>query len=158
MPNEFFRRTALIGFWPMTDFIVTVFANILLVNSGVVRAIIGTTVLASILNILFLHLLSFEKDLYGWMVKSTGTVGFVRLQKMSVKVGKTFAVLIAYLVSGPAMVGAPLIWILGIRGRKAYTLAIIGVILNAIVWVGGFYNLFWVLVKTALVREIPFFF
>lgn len=155
MSNGFLRRAFVMGFWPLTDFIVTILANVLLVNSGVVRAIVVTAIIASLFNILFLHLLNYEKDLYSWVAKSTQKVGFVRLKKLSIKVGKTFAVLLAYVISGPAMVGAPLIWLLGVRGKKAYMLAILGVTLNSIIWVGGFYHLFWTLVKTVIARGIP---
>ncbi len=148
------RRTLVIGLWPFTDFIVTVVANVMLVNSGVVRAIVVTTIVGTLLNVLFLHLLSFEHELIDWVQKQTNKLLFVRLHKVSLKVGKTFAVLLAYAVSGPAMVGAPIIWFLGIRGRKAYLLATLGITINSIIWVGGIYHLFWTLVKTVISRGI----
>lgn len=157
MRNHFFRRTLLISFWPITDFIITVLANVLIVNLGVIRAVIGTAIAASILNVVFLHLLSFEKELYSWVAKQKKGFAFLRFERLSVKIGKTFAVLIAYVVSGPAMVGAPVIWLLGIRSKKAYTLAILGVTLNSIIWVGGFYHLIWILIKTAIIKGAPIF-
>ena len=120
MSDNLLRRTLIVGFWPLTDFIVTILANILLVNAGVIRAIVITAIVASTLNVLFLYLLNFEKDLHKIVEKSAKKIGFVRFEKLSLKIGKTFAILIAYLVSGPAMVGAPLIWLLGVRGKKAY--------------------------------------
>lgn len=155
MNDGFLRRTVLIGFWPLADFIVTIFANVLLVNTGVIRSVIATSIFASALNVLFLYLLNYEKGLYDIVVKTSKKVGFLKLQKLSAKIGKTLAILLVYLVSGPAMVGAPLIWLLGIRGRKAYMLAILGVTLNSIIWVGGFYHLFWTLVRTVAPQFIP---
>ncbi|MBI2007129.1 MAG: hypothetical protein HYS83_00260 [Candidatus Blackburnbacteria bacterium] len=50
------------------------------------------------------------------------------------------------------MAGAPLIWLLGIRGMRAYTLVIVGTLLNSLVWVLGIYNLLWVLIREVVNR------
>ncbi|MBI2594866.1 MAG: hypothetical protein HYW38_01230 [Candidatus Colwellbacteria bacterium] len=134
------------------DFILTVIANVILVHMGVVKAIVVMIVLTSTFNIIFLHLLGMEKEFSSWVKKQTKKWTIVKLEKLSAKVGKSLAILIAYIISGPAMVGAPLIWLLGVRGKRAYLLAIAGVTLNTIFWVGGFYNLFWTLVKVAIAR------
>lgn len=156
MHNGVLRRTLLISFWPITDFIVTVLANVLLVNAGVVRAVATTTIIGSLFNIIFIWLLGFEKELYGVILRKTK--GIVRFQNLSAKIGKTFAVLAAYTISGPAMLGAPLIWLLGIRGRRAYMLAVAGITINSIFWVGGVYHLFWVLVRAAIHTPAIIFF
>lgn len=158
MHKEIVRRIFIFGFWPLIDFVITVLANVTLVNFGVGRAILTTVFVGTVLNVIFLKLLSFEKELVTWVNNQAKRVVFVKLEKTSVHIGKSLAVILAYAISGPAMVGAPLIWLLNLRGRRAYLLAMAGVTVNSIIWVGGFYNLFWVLVKTALKREIPFFF
>ena len=158
MHKEILRRIFLFSFWPITDFVITVLANVALVNFGVVRAILATIFVGTIVNVIFLKLLSFERELVVWVNTQAKKIIFVRLEKTSVHIGKSLAVILAYAVSGPAMVGAPLIWILNLRGRRSYMLAMVGVAVNAVIWVGGFYNLFWVLVRTALTREIPFLF
>lgn len=145
------RRTLLISFWPVMDFVLTVLANILIVNTGVIRAVLTMIVVSSIFNVTFLYLLSLETELSRWV---HAQIALHKFKSLSVKIGKAAAVTLVYIISGPAMVGAPLIWLLGIRGRKAYILAIIGVTLNTILWVGGFYHLFWILVKTAIIARL----
>lgn len=151
MNNAALRRTLLISFWPIMDFVLTVLANILIVNTGVIRAVLTMIIVSSIFNVIFLYLLSLEIELSRWV---HAQIALSKFKGVSVKIGKAATVILAYVISGPAMVGAPLIWLLGIRGRKAYTLAIIGVTLNTILWVGGFYHLFWILVKTAIISRL----
>ncbi|MBI2405533.1 hypothetical protein HYV21_00560 [Candidatus Microgenomates bacterium] len=154
MNRSVFRRTILVSIWPVADFVLTVLANILIVNTGVIRAVLVMVVVNSIFNVIFLHLLTFEVELSAWVRTQTKKIKLEKFSTISVKIGKAASVIIAYIVSGPAMVGAPLIWLLRIRGWKAYTLAVIGVTLNTILWVGGFYHLFWILVKAAIISRL----
>lgn len=149
---SFSRRLLTIIFWPSIDIIVAFFANILLVKFEPDRAVIFTTLLAMVLNLIFLHLLYLEKDLQSWVHKRAGKILYLEKKFQAVEHGKNLAILTVYLISGPAMAGAPLIWLLGIKGLRAYTLVIIGVALNSLFWVLGVYNIFWVLVREVLQR------
>lgn len=146
--NTFLRRALLLTSWPFTDFAITLFANFTLVTFGTIQAVLLTICIGTSLNMLFLYFLSLEKELEVWVKKHTKKVAFARYDRLSAIVGKTTTVILAYIISGPAMVGAPLIWLFGIRGEKAYMLAFVGITLNAIIWVGGIYNLFWALIRS----------
>lgn len=149
---SFSRRLLTIVFWPSIDIIVAFFANFMIIRSSPATAVITTGVVAMSLNIIFLHLLFLEKDLQKWVHKRAGKILALEKKFQAVEHGKNLAVLTVYLVSGPAMAGAPLIWLLGIRGLRAYALVIIGVALNSLFWVLGVYNIFWVLVREVLQR------
>ena len=45
------------------------------------------------------------------------------------------------------MAGLPLIWLLRIRGIRAYVLVVIGTTLNGIFWVGAVYSNIWVILR-----------
>jgi len=148
----FIRRLVTIGFWPIIDLCVTVFANIMLVKFGVVRATIGTALLNVSLNTGFLYLLHLERQIPAWAAAQARNITLLRPQNLNIEWWRDFAVLAAYAISGPAMVGVPGIWLLGIRGRRAYLLATTGAVLNTALWVGGVYNLFWQLVRLAVTK------
>ena len=144
MTKTFFRRLLLISTWPLIDFTVAVISNFFLLRFGFWTAVWLTIVLNTIVNILFLRLLYLEKE---WVKKRTRKISFSKYEHISNTYGKTTAVLLAYLASGPAMVGVPLIWLFGIPRKRGYILAFIGVCLNTLVWVGGVYNLLWTLLR-----------
>lgn len=146
------RRLLTIVFWPSIDIIVAFFANFMIIRSSPTTAVITTGAVAMSLNIIFLHLLFLEKDLQSWVHKRAGKILSLEKKFQAIEHGKNLAVLTVYLVSGPAMAGAPLIWLLGIKGLRAYALVIIGVALNSLFWVLGVYNIFWVLVREVLQR------
>lgn len=151
---SFSRRLLTLVFWPSIDIIVAFFANVLLVKFEPARAVIFTTLLAMVLNLVFLHLLYLEKDLQSWVHKRAGKILSLEKKFQAIEHGKNLAVLSVYLISGPAMAGAPLIWLLGIKGLRAYALLIIGVALNSLFWILGVYNIFWVLVREVTSRVI----
>lgn len=144
---DWVRRLFTLVFWPSIDIIVALFANFMLVRSSATTAALATGVAAMSLNLIFLHLLYLEKDLQRWVHKRAKRILFLEQKFQAVEHGKNLAVLTVYLVSGPAMAGAPLIWLLGIRGIRAYTLVILGTLLNSLIWVLGIYNIFWLLIR-----------
>lgn len=140
------RRVLTVSIWPFIDWVVTAFANFSLVyfrgtEVGLLKSIFSTAAIAAVLNIGYLYLLGREK----WIPEklSAQAEKFLELQSRIPFLDrwKSLGILAVYTVSGPAMAGAPLLWLLGFKGRKAYTLAIIGVTLNSIIWVGGVYNI-----------------
>lgn len=140
------RRALTVGLWPFIDFVVTGFANFSLVyfrgtEVGLLKAIFSTAAVAAILNISYLYLLAREKWIPDKLAQQTEK--FLELQSRIPFLDrwKSLGILAVYTVSGPAMAGAPLLWLLGFKGRKAYTLAAVGVTINSIVWVGGVYNI-----------------
>lgn len=149
---SWFRRLATIVFWPSIDIVVAFFANYMLVRFDSTTAVLATGVAAMSLNLVLLHLLYLEKDLQRWVHKRAKRILFLEQKFQAVEHGKNLAVLTVYLVSGPAMAGAPLIWLLGIKGIRAYTLVILGTFLNSLVWVLGIYSFFWVLVREVTSR------
>lgn len=141
------RRLFTIVFWPSIDIIVAIFANYMLIRFDSRTAVLATGAVAVSLNIVLLHLLYLERDLQTWVHQRAKKVLALERKVQAVEHGKNLAVLTVYMISGPAMAGAPLIWLLGIKGVRAYTLVIIGVALNSLFWVLGVYNIFWVLVR-----------
>jgi len=142
--NNFLRRLLLLACWPLTDLAVAAISSFFLITSGTAHALIMTVIVGTIVNIFFLRLLYLEK---AWVKKRTEKIPFSKFQKISNTFGQTTAILLAYLISGPAMVGAPLIWLFGIPKNKGYILAFIGVCLNTALWVGGVYNIIWTVIR-----------
>lgn len=142
------RRFVTIAFWPSIDIIVTFFANFMLVRFNAMTAAFSTALLAMSLNFAFLHLLFLEKELQAWVnSRARRLLSLGNEVQKNFEVGKFFTVIVIYAVSGPAMVGAPLIWLLGIKGLRAYSLIVLGTLLNSLIWVGGIYNAFWLLIR-----------
>jgi Flp pilus assembly protein TadB len=119
----------------------------MLVRFGAKTAFLATAIAALFLNLVFLHLLYLERDLQRWVQRRAKRLLFLEQKLQAVEHGKNLAVLTVYLVSGPAMAGAPLIWLLGIKGIRAYVLVIFGTFLNSLVWVMGIYNSLWFLIR-----------
>lgn len=145
--STWLRRTLTILFWPLIDTILTIFSNAVLLKFGVKTSILSTIILMTILNLGLFRLLSMEKEIQEWVGEKSQQLNFWKKKIKNMEYGKTLVILGVYTISGPAMAGVPLIWILGVKGKLAYTLIVIGSVLNSFVWVGGVYNLFWYLVK-----------
>lgn len=146
------RRTLTIAFWPFIDSIMTVFSNAILLHYGTKAAVLSTIVVMTLLNFLLFYLLSLEKELQGFIEKQSRKVKFLHKKVGKLEWGKTATILIVYTLSGPAMAGVPLMWVLGMRGKKAYWLIVIGVTMNSILWVGGIYHFFWILVHDVILH------
>lgn len=146
------RRTVIFLFWPSIDLIITFFANFMLVRFDTTIAVIGTGITAMILNLVFLHLLYFETDLQKWVHKRAGLTLTLGRKFQTIKYAQNAIILFVYTISGPVMAGAPLIWLLGIKGKRAYALVFLGTLINSLVWVVGIYNMFWFLVREVMER------
>ena len=149
----FGRRIVTVSLWPFIDWVVTIFANFMLFNYGkfplgVVLCVASTAILAAILNVGYLWLLYREKWIPYRVSGYTERVLRLHSRIPYISRWRTLAVFALYAVSGPAMLGAPLIWILGYSPRRGYTLAVVGVTINSILWVGGVYNAVWKLVTS----------
>ncbi len=147
---QWFRRSATIAFWPFIDSIMTVFSNTILLRYGVKMAVITTIILMLALNFMLFYLLSLENELQNWIGKQTKKITSWRQKIQKFSIGESALILIVYTLSGPAMAGVPLLWVLGIKGKKAYFYITIGVVINSILWVGGVYHLFWILAYDAI--------
>lgn len=141
------RRILTFLFWPSIDFFVTFFANVMLIKFSAPTAALWTGVSAVFLNLIFLHLLYLEKDLQFWVHKRAKKILAIEKKFQKLEHGKNLAVLSVYAISGPAMAGAPLIWLLGIRGFQAYALVLVGTLINSLIWVLGVYNLLWLIAR-----------
>lgn len=102
------------------------------------------------LNFMLFYLLSLENELQNWIGKQTKKITSWRQKIQKFSIGESALILIVYTLSGPAMAGVPLLWVLGIKGKKAYFYITIGVVINSILWVGGVYHLFWILAYDAI--------
>lgn len=131
---------------------MTVFSNAVLLHYGVKTAVVSTTLVMIVLNMMLFYLLSLEKELQDFIDRHSKNLKFLHNTVRKLEWGKTAAILLVYTVSGPAMAGVPLMWILGVRGKKAYILIVIGVTINSILWVGGVYNFFWIIVHDVIVK------
>ncbi|MBI4028755.1 MAG: hypothetical protein HY376_00080 [Candidatus Blackburnbacteria bacterium] len=147
---QWFRRSATIAFWPLIDSIMTVFSNIILLRYGVKTAVSSTIILMFVLNATLFYLLSLEHELQSWIDKQSKNINSWRKTTQRFNVGESALILIVYTLSGPAMAGVPLLWVLGVKGKKAYFYIAVGVIINSILWVGGIYHIFWILAHEAI--------
>ncbi|MBI2591047.1 MAG: hypothetical protein HYW33_04255 [Candidatus Blackburnbacteria bacterium] len=129
---------------------MTVFSNTILLRYGVKMAVITTIILMLALNFMLFYLLSLENELQNWIGKQTKKITSWRQKIQKFSIGESALILIVYTLSGPAMAGVPLLWVLGIKGKKAYFYITIGVVINSILWVGGVYHLFWILAYDAI--------
>lgn len=144
---SFSRRIITISFWPILDWIVTFISHFMLLKFGVLPAVLVTSVVAITLNIIFYHLLLSEEGVSLWAQKQLRKVKpfYAFISKYSQS--ETLAVLVVYTLSGPAMAGAPLIWLLRIKRARAHFLIVVGIILNSILWTGVIYGTFWRIVR-----------
>ncbi|OGY09022.1 MAG: hypothetical protein A2782_00860 [Candidatus Blackburnbacteria bacterium RIFCSPHIGHO2_01_FULL_43_15b] len=129
---------------------MTVFSNTILLRYGVKTAVVSTIVLMFILNCALFYLLSLERELQSWINKQSKNIRTWQKNLQRFNVGESALILIVYTLSGPAMAGVPLLWVLGIKGKKAYFYITIGVTINSILWVGGVYHVFWILAYDAI--------
>lgn len=147
------RRFSTVIFWPLVDSALTITSYFLIAKLGVVSAIIGIAILAISLNFFFLYLLSFEKEAQQWIAGQFGKIAFWQRRIPGLDRGAFLSVLLVYSLSGPAMLGAPLLWLLGIKGRKRVFLVVVGITLNSIIWVGGVHNAVWLLIERFILER-----
>lgn len=152
--NKDLRRTLTILAWPTIDTILTVFSNVVLLHFGVKIAVLATIIAMIILNSTLFYLLSIEVEIQKWILRRTGAIAFWQKKIKGLEYGRTGAILAVYTISGPAMAGVPLLWLLGVKKKTAYILIFIGSILNSIVWVGGVYATFWYFAKDLILRRV----
>lgn len=152
--NHSFRRTITITAWPLIDTILTIFSNLVLLHWGVRLAIVATAVVMTTLNLLLFYLLSLEKPVQEWVAKKSEKISLLQKKVKSARYGKTIVILLVFTVSGPAMAGVPLLWLLGIKGRNAVLLIALGSTINSLLWVGGIYNIFWIIARDAFTKSV----
>ena len=81
-----------------------------------------------------LYLLLLELDLSDWIRAKAERLQRIRNFVYASERRRDLMVLLVYTFSGPTMAGVPLIWLMGITGRRAYSLVVIGTTLNGIFW------------------------
>lgn len=147
------RRIFTLLFWPFVDSTLTLISYFLIAKFGPILAIVGTAILGISLNFFFLYLLSLEVQIHDWIERQISKIDFLRRNVPLFEKSEIFAVLLVYLISGPAMLGAPLIWILDIKGLKRIFLVVVGITLNSIIWVGGIHNSIWTLIEKLILAR-----
>jgi hypothetical protein len=152
--NNSLRRVITIAAWPFIDTALTIFSNLILLHWGVRLAIVATAVVMTTLNLLLFHLLSLEKPIQEWVTKKSRRISFLQKKIKSLEYGKTTVILLVFTISGPAMAGVPLLWLLGVKGRTAAVLIILGSTINSLLWVGGVYNIFWIVARDLIIRNV----
>lgn len=141
------RRIFIILIWPFADSFLNIFANIFLLQFGREVAILATVIVKTIINITFFNLLNKEKELQEKITRKATDLLKLKIKVQKWEHGKILAALFIFTISGPAMVGVPFVWLLGISKKSAYLLIFFGSAINSIFWVGGVYNTFWIVVK-----------
>lgn len=144
---KWIRRIFTISFWPAADTLLTVFSNAVLLKFGVKWAV-GVTIFAMAgVNLFLFDLLNKEKGLQDRISKSTSKIFKLKTKIENLEIGKALACFAVFVISGPAMAGVPLLWLLKIKKKTAYNVIFAGSVVNSILWVGGVWNLFWYLIK-----------
>lgn len=141
------RRVFTISFWPVADSLLTIFSNAMLLKFGVKTAVIASVFAMAGLNLLLFNLLNKEKILQDRISKSTSKIFKLKTKIENLEIGKALACFAVFVISGPAMAGVPLLWLLKIKKKTVYNIIFLGSIVNSILWVGGVWNIFWFLVK-----------
>jgi len=141
------RRLVTLALWPSIDIIVTLFSNFLILRFNTVIATTATILLMIVLNSALLYLLALELELTAWIRAKTRRLERVRRLIRASALRRDLGILAVYTFSGPAMAGLPLIWLLRIRGIRAYALVVIGTTLNGIFWVGAIYSNIWTILR-----------
>lgn len=154
--RKYLRRLVALVLWPSIDIIVTLFSNYLILRYNGFVATTATIAVMIVLNGALLYLLLLELDLSDWIRAKTA-----RLEKIRRFVGATdwrrdLLILLVYTLSGPTMAGVPLIWLMGITGKRAYTLVVFGTTLNGIFWVGAIYSSIWAILREVFSFSLPF--
>ena len=145
--RKFLRRLVTLVLWPSIDIIVTLFSNYLILRFNAYVATSATIAVMIVLNGALLYLLMLELDLSDWIRAKTERLQRIRKFIHASDRREDLMVLVVYTFSGPTMAGVPLIWLLRITGKRAYTLVVIGTTLNGIFWVGAVYSSIWALLR-----------
>ena len=147
--RKYLRRLVTLVLWPSIDIIVTLFSNYLILRFNGFVATTATIAVMIVLNGALLYLLLLELDLSDWIRAKTDRLEKIRRFVEATERRRDLVILLVYTFSGPTMAGVPLIWLMGITGKRAYALVVIGTTLNGIFWVGAVYSSIW-----AILREI----
>ena len=146
--RKYLRRLVTLVLWPSIDIIVTLFSNYLILRYNGFVATTATIAVMIVLNGALLYLLLLELDLSDWIRAKTERLQRIRKFIHASDRREDLMVLVVYTLSGPTMAGVPLIWLMGITGKRAYTLVLIGTTLNGIFWVGAVYSSIWALLRS----------
>ena len=145
--RKYLRRLVTLVLWPSIDIIVTLFSNFLILKFNAPIATAATIMVMVVLNGALLYLLMLELDLSDWIRAKAERLQKIRNFVYASDRRRDLMVLLVYTFSGPTMAGVPLIWLMGITGRRAYSLVVIGTTLNGIFWVGAVYSSIWAILR-----------
>lgn len=154
--RKFLRRLVTLVLWPSIDIIVTIFSNYLILRYNGFVATTATIAVMIVLNGALLYLLLLELDLSDWIRAKTDRLEKIRRFVEATERRRNLVILLVYTLSGPTMAGVPLIWLMGITGKRAYSLVVIGTTLNGIFWVGAIYSSIWAILRQAFSFSLPF--
>ncbi len=145
--RKYLRRLVTLVLWPSIDIIVTLFSNFLILKFNAPIATAATIMVMVVLNGALLYLLMLELDLSDWIRAKAERLQKIRNFVYASDRRRDLMVLLVYTFSGPTMAGVPLIWLMGITGRRAYSLVVIGTTLNGVFWVGAVYSSIWAILR-----------
>ncbi len=154
--RKYLRRLVTLVLWPSIDIIVTIFSNYLILRYNGFVATTATILVMIVLNGALLYLLLLELDLSDWIRAKTARLEKIRRFVEATERRRNLVVLLVYTLSGPTMAGVPLIWLMGITGKRAYTLVVVGTTLNGIFWVGAIYSSIWAVLRELFSFNMPF--
>ena len=145
--RKYLRRLVTLVLWPSIDIVVTLFSNYLILRFNGFVATTATILVMIVLNGALLYLLMLELDFSDWIRAKTERLQKIRRFVHATDRRRDLVILLVYTFSGPTMAGVPLIWLMGITGRRAYALVVIGTTLNGIFWVGAIYSSIWAILR-----------
>ncbi|MCY4436403.1 MAG: hypothetical protein OXE05_03615 [Chloroflexi bacterium] len=154
--RKYLRRLVTLVLWPSIDIIVTLFSNYLILRFNPFVATAATILVMIVLNGALLYLLMLELDFSDWIRAKAERLQRIRNFVYASERRRDLMVLLVYTFSGPTMAGVPLIWLMGITGRRAYSLVVIGTTLNGIFWVGAIYSSIWAILGELFAFNLPF--
>lgn len=154
--RKYLRRLVTLVLWPSIDIIVTLFSNFLILRYNTFVATTATILVMIVLNGALLYLLLLELDLSDWIRAKTDSLEKIRRFVEATERRRNLVILLVYTLSGPTMAGVPLIWLMGITGKRAYMLVLIGTTLNGIFWVAAIYSSVWAILREAFAFRLPF--
>jgi hypothetical protein len=154
--RKYLRRLVTLVLWPSIDVIVTIFSNYLILRFNGFVATTATIAVMIVLNGALLYLLLLELDLSDWIRAKTDRLEKIRRFVEATERRRNLVILLVYTLSGPTMAGVPLIWLMGITGKRAYALVVIGTTLNGIFWVGAVYSSIWAILREFFTLNLPF--
>ncbi len=145
--RKYLRRLVTLVLWPSIDIIVTIFSNYLILRFNAFVATSATILVMIVLNGALLYLLLLELDLSDWIRAKTDRLEKIRRFVEATERRRNLVILLVYTLSGPTMAGVPLIWLMGITGKRAYILVVVGTTLNGLFWVGAIYSSIWAVLR-----------